>query len=101
MTRDEALEALARYRDTIDALDLELLELLNRRTKVVEEIGQVKEAVNLPVYEPKREDDVFRNVSEHNQGPLTSDAVKRIFERIIDEMRSLQKMRRKSGVSPP
>jgi chorismate mutase len=101
MTRDEALEALAKYRDEIDALDLELLELLNRRTKVVEEIGQVKEAVNLPVYEPKREDDVFRNVSEHNGGPLTSDAVKRIFERIIDEMRSLQKMRRKSGVSPP
>jgi chorismate mutase len=101
MTREEALEALARYRDEIDALDLELLELLNRRTKVVEEIGQVKEAVNLPVYEPKREDDVFRNVSEHNHGPLTSDAVKRIFERIIDEMRSLQKMRRKSGLSPP
>jgi chorismate mutase len=101
MTRDEALEALAKYRDVIDALDLELLELLNRRTKVVEEIGQVKEAVNLPVYEPKREDDVFRNVAEHNQGPLTSDAVKRIFERIIDEMRSLQKMRRKGGVSPP
>jgi chorismate mutase len=101
MTRDEALEALAKYRDEIDALDLELLDLLNRRTKVVEEIGQVKEAVNLPVYEPKREDDVFRNVVEHNQGPLTPDAVKRIFERIIDEMRSLQKMRRKSGISPP
>jgi chorismate mutase len=100
MTREEALEALAKYRDVIDALDVELLELLNRRTKVVEEIGQVKEAVNLPVYEPKREDDVFRNVIEHNQGPLTSDAVKRIFERIIDEMRSLQKMRRKGGVSP-
>ena len=101
MTREEALEALAKYRDVIDALDLELLELLNRRTKVVEEIGQVKEAVNLPVYEPKREDDVYRNVTEHNGGPLTADALKRIFERIIDEMRSLQKMRRKSGVSPP
>ena len=101
MTREEALEALARYRDEIDALDLELLELLNRRTKVVEEIGQVKEAVNLPVYEPKREDDVYRNVTEHNGGPLTADALKRIFERIIDEMRSLQKMRRKSGASPP
>jgi chorismate mutase len=101
MTRDEALEALARYRDEIDALDLELLELLNRRTKVVEEIGQVKEAVNLPVYEPKREDDVYRNVTEHNGGPLTADALKRIFERIIDEMRSLQKMRRKGGASPP
>ena len=101
MTREEALEALARYRNEIDALDLQLLELLNRRTKVVEEIGQVKAAMNLPVYEPKREEDVFRNVIEHNGGPLTTDALKRIFERIIDEMRSLQRMRRQGENSPP
>jgi len=56
-----------------------------------EEIGQVKAAMNLPVYEPKREEDVFRNVIEHNGGPLTTDALKRIFERIIDEMRVVQK----------
>jgi chorismate mutase-like protein len=94
MTREEALQALARFRDEIDALDLELLALLNRRTKVVEEIGRVKEAVQLPIYEPKREGEVFRNVIEHNSGPLDADAVQRIFERIIDEMRSLQRMRR-------
>jgi chorismate mutase-like protein len=97
MTNEEALEALAKYRDEIDALDLQLLDLLNRRTKVVEEIGEVKQAVNLPVYEPKREGDVFRNVIEHNTGPLSTDALQRIFERIIDEMRSLQKMRREGG----
>ena len=94
MTREEALLALAQFRDEIDALDLELLALLNRRTKVVEEIGRVKEAMNLPVYEPKREGDVFRNVTEHNTGPLSPEALQRIFERIIDEMRSLQRMRR-------
>jgi chorismate mutase-like protein len=94
MTREEALRALAESRKTIDAIDLQLLELLNRRTRVVEEIGQAKESLAMPIYEPKREDDVFRNVTEHNQGPLTADAVKGIFERIIDEMRSLQRMRR-------
>jgi chorismate mutase len=101
MTRDEALEALAKHRDAIDAFDLELTNLLNQRTKVVEEIGRIKATMNLPVYEPKREDDVFRNVAEHNGGPLTADALKRIFERIIDEMRSLQKMRRQGSGSPP
>ena len=70
------------------------LEILNRRTQVVEQIGRVKQSVNLPIYEPKREDDVFRNVRANNHGPLDSDALRRIFERIIDEMRSLQKMRR-------
>jgi chorismate mutase/prephenate dehydratase len=88
------MRRLAESRKAIDALDLQLLELLNRRTRVVEEIGRAKESIGLPIYEPKRETDVFRNVTDHNQGPLTTDAVKSIFERIIDEMRTLQKMRR-------
>jgi len=94
MTREEAMRALAECRKTIDALDLQLLELLNQRTRVVEEIGRAKESAGLPIYEPKREEDVFRNVTENNQGPLTAEAVKSIFERIIDEMRTLQRMRR-------
>jgi chorismate mutase len=94
MTREEALRALADARKNIDAIDLRLLELLNQRTRMVEEIGRAKESLALPIYEPKREEDVFRNVTDHNQGPLTSDAVKGIFERIIDEMRTLQRMRR-------
>jgi chorismate mutase len=87
-------EKLEDCRVRIDALDLELLELLNRRTRIVEEIGRIKQGLSLPIYEPRREDDVYRNVASHNNGPLSEDALKRIFERIIDEMRSLQKMRR-------
>ena len=94
MTRDEALRALADSRKAIDGIDLRLLELLNERTRVVEGIGQAKESLGMPIYEPNREEDVFRNVTDHNRGPLTADAVKSIFERIIDEMRTLQKMRR-------
>ena len=45
------------------------------------------------IYEPKREDQVFANVIGHNAGPLPNDAVKRIFERIIDEMRTVQKLK--------
>ena len=93
MTREEALKALEDYRIAIDAVDLCLLELLNQRTRVVEEIGRVKRAAKLPIYEPRREDQVFENVTSHNGGPLTPDAVKRIFERIIDEMRTIQRIR--------
>lgn len=60
---------------------------------MVEIIGGVKHEAALPVYEPKREDEVYRNILEHNEGPLPADAVKRVFERVIDEMRTLQKMR--------
>jgi chorismate mutase len=98
MTREQALRALADSRKAIDALDLQLLELLNKRTRAVEEIGRAKESLAMPIYEPKREEDVFRNVIDHNGGPLTADAVKSMFERIIDEMRTLQRMRRKQGV---
>ena len=89
-----SIDKLADCRRRIDQLDVKIVELLNQRTRVVEEIGRAKEALEMPIYEPKREEDVFRNVTDHNQGPLTADAVKGIFERIIDEMRSLQRMRR-------
>lgn len=85
--RDE----LDEYRFQIDELDRRLLDLLNERTAIVEQIGRVKQERKMNVYEPKREDQVFANVVTHNRGPLPADAVKRIFERIIDEMRTVQK----------
>ena len=93
MTREEALHALEEFRVSIDALDLRLLDLLNERTRVVEQIGRVKRSASLPIYEPRREDQVFENITSHNRGPLTPEAVKRIFERIIDEMRTIQRIR--------
>ena len=95
------LDDLADCRKRIDALDVQILKLLNERTKVVEQIGRIKQELGLPIYEPKREDDVFRNVIVSNQGPLPPDAVKRLFERIIDEMRTLQRMRREQATQTP
>ncbi|HLH00408.1 MAG TPA: chorismate mutase [Bryobacteraceae bacterium] len=86
-----SIEKLADCRRKIDAVDLRLLELLNERTRIVEEIGHIKQHLSLPIYEPKREEDVFRNVTTNNSGPLSSEAVRRVFERIIDEMRNIQK----------
>jgi chorismate mutase len=99
MTKDEAVRLLKESRAKIDDLDRQLVELLNRRTRIVEEIGRTKEASGLPIYEPNREEDVFRNVFSHNQGPLSTEALRGIYERIIDEMRSLQRIRlaKKSG----
>ena len=93
MTREEGMQTLAECRDRIDILDRRILELLNERTRIVEEIGRVKHHLDLPIYEPKRETEVFENVTGNNAGPLTPDGVKRVFERIIDEMRNVQRLR--------
>lgn len=93
MTQEEGLDALRDCRDRIDELDRRILGLLNDRTRVVEEIGRIKQHLDMPIYEPKREDEVFENVTGNNTGPLTPDGVKRVFERIIDEMRNVQRLR--------
>ncbi|HEY3835938.1 MAG TPA: chorismate mutase [Bryobacteraceae bacterium] len=90
MTREAALQALLIRRQLIDQVDLRILALLNERAQIVEQIGHIKQSAELPIYEPRREDQVFRNVTDNNLGPLGSDAVKRVFERIIDEMRKVQ-----------
>lgn len=86
-TRDDLDECRVR----IDAIDVRLIELLNERTKIVERIGAIKRSLTLPIYEPRREDQVLANVLEHSAGPLPADAIRRVFERIMDEMRNLQK----------
>jgi len=88
-----SLEDLTRCREQIDELDLALLRILNERTAIVEQIGRIKQELKLAIYEPKREDQVLDNVIGHNGGPLPHDAVKRIFERIIDEMRTVQQIK--------
>jgi len=99
MTREDAIQALDARRQQIDDIDLRILTLLNQRASIVEQIGHIKQAAAMPIYEPRREDMVFHNVTSHNAGPLTSDAVKRIFERIIDEMRKVQSDRMASNTT--
>lgn len=97
MTRDAGVAALAHCRERIDAVDQRILNLLNERTRIVEEIGRIKQQLHLPIYEPKREDEVYDNVMRHNGGPLPAEAAKRVFERIIDEMRYVQRLRMESA----
>ncbi len=88
---------LEECRQEIDVLDRRIVALLNERAHVVEAIGALKQQAQMRVYEPKREDAVYANITAANQGPLKADAVKRIYERIIDEMRTLQRDRMASA----
>ena len=95
MTPEEAQDALDALRAAIDEVDLKLLKLFNERANVAGQIGDIKRAASLPIYEPKREELVFKNVMSNNRGPLPDDAIRRLYERIVDEMRTLQRERMK------
>ena len=92
-----SFNTLAECRDAIDEIDRTLLQVLNQRTAIVEHIGALKQSMKMAVYEPRREDEVFANIKEHNAGPLPPEAAQRIFERIIDEMRNVQKLKIEKG----
>ena len=77
-------------RKRIDLLDESLVRLLNARAACALEIGRVKRAMGAPIYQPEREAEVLRNVQAANTGPLEEAAIKRLFERIIDEDRHLE-----------
>ncbi len=79
------------WRDEIDRIDEELVKLLNRRSACALEIGRIKRELNIPIYSPNRETEVIRHVTGLNEGPLEMGAIRRLFERIIDESRSLER----------
>ncbi len=79
------------WRNRIDEIDKKLVELLNDRAHYADEIGKIKEQLGLEAYSPKREKEVLENILKHNKGPLNDLALRRVFERIIDESRKLER----------
>jgi len=82
---------IARLRRNIDTVDEVLVKLLNQRAKWAQEIGVVKKGSGIAIYQPDREAQVVAHVVGANRGPLEAAAVQRLFERIIDESRRLER----------
>ncbi|MDB5763284.1 MAG: pheA [Herminiimonas sp.] len=78
-------------REQIDALDKQILDLLNRRARVAQDVGHLKAEINAPVFRPEREAQVLRNVAERNPGPLDGTDVQTIFREIMSACRALEK----------
>ncbi|WP_456425335.1 chorismate mutase [Rhodocaloribacter sp.] len=91
---------LGPWRERIDALDRAILHLLNERSRCANVIGHIKKQLGMPVYVPSREEEVLDNVFTANPGPLPSEAVRRLFERIIDETRALERRKYQDEPEP-
>jgi len=91
MNERDAEAELKRLREAIDRVDDVLVKLLNQRAKYAVEIGEIKGLLALPVYSPEREKEVLQHVESASAGPLEGAAVRRLFERIIDESRRVER----------
>jgi chorismate mutase-like protein len=78
------------WRAKIDALDRRLVELLSERAQCALAVGKIKNSQNMQVFDPERERQIILNILKQNKGPLDDDALRRIFERVIDECRRIE-----------
>lgn len=86
------MKTIDELRQRIDTIDEELVRLLNARAECALAIGRAKKVAGLEVYQPARESEVLAHVQQVNAGPLDNPAVKRLFERVIDEARRLERL---------
>ena len=91
MDRLDAEKELSRLRDAIDRVDEVLVRLLNQRAKYAIQVGETKAVLEAPIYAPEREKEVLAHVGRTSDGPLAPEAVRRLFERIIDESRRIER----------
>jgi len=99
MNAIDAEHDLTRLRDAIDRVDEVIVRLLNQRAKYAIEIGELKGVLGLPIYAPEREKDVLLHVERVSDGPLDPATVRRLFERIIDESRRVEREASEQGAA--
>ena len=81
---------LSEWRDRIDNIDQQLIDLLNQRMHCALEIGKIKRAHNQPIRDPDREKAIINRIKQHNDGPITDQALEELYTRIMAESRNLE-----------
>jgi chorismate mutase len=86
----EAQEQIAHHREHIDAIDCQIVQLLNERAAESLAIRELKPHVHWGLYDPKREEEIFANLAQCNEGPLYAENLREIFEAILHVMKELR-----------
>ena len=81
-----------KLRAAIDAVDQKLLKQFNQRAKLVSRLGKIKKGMGLKLYDGSREKAILDRLRQSNRGPLSEEAIVRLFERLIDESRHLERI---------
>lgn len=94
-------DKLQALRAAIDDIDRRLVALLAERARLAQQVGQLKEAAQAPVYRPEREAEVLRKVAAANPGPLGDEALAAIYREVISACRALERRLRVAYLGPP
>ena len=89
MSDPEVQAKIAELRGRIDDLDGRIVDLLNERAGIALEIRGLKPKVNLSLYDPKREEEIFANLAKRNTGPLFDDNLREVYEAVLHVMKEL------------
>jgi chorismate mutase len=89
--KDDFKEKLNKYREEINDIDKKIVDLLNKRAVIVMKIKRLKEDKNVPLYDARREEELFDNIIKYNKGPLYNDNIIQIFESILRNVQVLEK----------
>ncbi|MCD4670487.1 MAG: chorismate mutase [Actinomycetia bacterium] len=82
---------LKSYRDQINDIDHELVDLLNERAEMVKKVKKLKQKENMPLYDARREEELVENIARYSKGPLYRDNIVQIFESILRNVQILEK----------
>lgn len=85
-----AQETIKTLRERVNEVDHELVRLLNERAQIVQEMGAYKQEAGLPLFDPKREEELLSKIAEDNPGPIYDSSMRDIFEIIMHRIRDLE-----------
>lgn len=85
------MNPLEEYREQIDEVDEQLVNLIAKRFEVVAKIGEYKKAHNLPVFNPAREEEVLRKVARWNPNDFYTAQIQHVYQTMMDEAKQIEK----------
>jgi chorismate mutase len=95
LSSEEKEKLLTKLRNEVDKVDAEIIDFLIKRINLSVEIGKIKRSLALKTYDAEREKEIDNNIDRLSENPDIKKSLKRIYERIIDESRAIQRAREK------
>lgn len=90
MENSEMQERIQDLRERVDAVDRDLVRVLNERASIVQEIVAIKDEAGVALFDPKREEEILQRVVGYNEGPIYDSSMREIFELILHRIRDLE-----------